>query len=30
LKIETAIPKKPVRLVFGKVVLDRKLQEALV
>jgi polynucleotide 5'-kinase involved in rRNA processing len=27
LKIETAIPKKPVRLVFGKVVLDRKLQE---
>jgi polynucleotide 5'-hydroxyl-kinase GRC3/NOL9 len=27
LKIETAIPKKPVRLVFGKVILDRKLQE---
>ena len=27
LKIETAIPKKPVRLVFGKVVLDRRLQE---
>jgi polynucleotide 5'-hydroxyl-kinase GRC3/NOL9 len=27
LKIETAVPKKPVRLVFGKVLLDRKLQE---
>jgi polynucleotide 5'-hydroxyl-kinase GRC3/NOL9 len=27
LKIQTAVPTKPVRLVFGKVVLDRKLQE---
>ncbi len=27
LKIETAVPKKPIRLVFGKVLLDRKLHE---
>ncbi|NLF87578.1 hypothetical protein GX563_02005 [Candidatus Bathyarchaeota archaeon] len=27
LKIETAVSKKPVRLVFGKVLLDRKLRE---
>ncbi len=27
LKIQTSVPTKPMRLVFGKVVLDRKLQE---
>ena len=28
LKIQTAVPKKPARLVLGKVMLDRKLREA--